>query len=243
MIKKLEGIVISETNYGDSSKIINVLTKEFGIIGMMAKGAKSLKSKLRCGTDRFSYGCFQVYYKENKLSLLSSVDIINPFRNIKNDIELVSYLNYIVELTSQVAKQHYDETLFDNMINTILKIEEGLNPLIMTNILETKYLDYLGVGLNFDACVKCGSTLNIVTLDGDAGGYLCNKCLTQNNYLINPKSIQLFRMYYYVDINSISKVDITEVVQNDINFFLDKYYDRYTGLYLNSKSFLKAMVN
>lgn len=243
LIKKLEGIVISETAYGDSSKIINVLTKEHGIIGIMAKGAKSLKSKLRSGTDRFTFGFFHVYFKENKLSTLSNVDIIDSFKNIKSNIELLSYLNYIVELTTQVVKQNYNELIYENLIKTILKINEGFSPLIMTNILEAKFLDYLGVGLNFDSCVKCGKKSNIVTLDGDAGGYLCKNCLDQQSVLISTKALQLFRMYYYVEIDSISKLDITLSVQNEINHFLDKYYDRYTGLYLNSKSFLKAIVN
>ena len=37
MLKKIEGIIISETNYGETSKIINIFTKD-GIIGAIAKG-------------------------------------------------------------------------------------------------------------------------------------------------------------------------------------------------------------
>ena len=48
-IKKLEGIVLSETNYSESSKILNVLTKENGIIGVMSKGCRKIKSPLRSG--------------------------------------------------------------------------------------------------------------------------------------------------------------------------------------------------
>ena len=43
MIEKIEGIIISEQAYGETSKIINVLTPDKGIIGMMAKGARKLK--------------------------------------------------------------------------------------------------------------------------------------------------------------------------------------------------------
>ena len=45
MIKKIEGIVVSEIDYKESSKIINVLTKEYGIIGFIARGTKQVKSK------------------------------------------------------------------------------------------------------------------------------------------------------------------------------------------------------
>ena len=46
-------------------------------------------------------------------------------------------------------------------------------------------------------------------------------------------------MLKYVDISKISKLDISDIVRNEINSFIDEYYDRYSGLYLKSKEFLK----
>lgn len=241
MISKFEGIIISETPYGDTSKIINIYTKEHGVIGVMCKGVKSLKSPLRTKTLKYTYGYFHIKYNEKKLSQLIDVDIINNFTNIKNDITLISYLSYITELTNQVVKQNDDETIYNLYISTILKINEKQNPLILTNILELKYLDYLGVGLNLDSCIKCGSKKEIITLDPDEGGYICKNCY-QNEKILDPKSIKLIRMYYLIDINSISDINISEKITNEINYFLDKYYERYTGLYLKSKDFLKKMI-
>ncbi|MBQ8193192.1 MAG: DNA repair protein RecO [Bacilli bacterium] len=241
MISKFEGIIISETPYGDTSKIINIYTKEHGVIGVMCKGVKSLKSPLRTKTLKYTYGYFYIKYNEKKLSQLIDVDIINNFTNIKNDITLISYLSYITELTNQVVKQNDDETIYNLYISTILKINEKQNPLILTNILELKYLDYLGVGLNLDSCIKCGSKKEIITLDPDEGGYICKNCY-QNEKILDPKSIKLIRMYYLIDINSISDINISEKITNEINYFLDKYYERYTGLYLKSKDFLKKMI-
>ena len=92
MLISVEGIILKETPYGESSKIINVYTKEYGIIGIMCKNAMSIKSNLRAGTMKLTYANFQIYYKKDKLSLLKNVDIINHFKNIKNDILLVSYV-------------------------------------------------------------------------------------------------------------------------------------------------------
>ena len=239
MIKEIEGIIVREIPYGETSKIIHVYTKD-GIISVMCKGAKALKSPFRATTLKFTYGKFNIYYKENKLSTLSSVDVIHSLSHIKNDIVLLSYVNYITELTVQVLKQTSDN-IYDDYIETILKIEEGLDPLVMTNILEIKYLDYLGVGLNLDSCVSCGAKVGIITIDGDRGGYICSKCY-QNEIIVDKKTIELLRMYYYVDIKSISKLKISDKVKNEINTFLNTYYDRYTGLYLKSKNFLKKLM-
>ena len=100
-IKEVEGFIISEIPYGDTSKIINIFTRE-GIIGCIAKGAKSLKSNLRVITTKFTYGKFLIKYNENKLSILTEASFINELINIKNDLLLISYLSYLVELTNQI---------------------------------------------------------------------------------------------------------------------------------------------
>ncbi len=240
MIEKVTGIILTEVHYGETSKIINVLTKEHGMVGIMAKGAYSLKSKLRVGTLKYTYGYFHIYYKPNKLSDLIAVDIIDTLEYIKSDIIKISFLAYLCDLTYQVFKQNNSEDIYNILISSIIKINQGLEPKIITNIVELKYLDFLGVSLSLDSCVKCGNTNSIITIDGDAGGYLCSNCHT-NELIVNPKTIKMLRMYYLVDINSISNLSISNEVVSDIDRFLNRYYERYTGLYLKSKDFLKSL--
>ncbi|MBE6161458.1 MAG: DNA repair protein RecO [Firmicutes bacterium] len=242
MLIEIEGIILSETPYGETSKIINVITKEKGVIGIMCKGAKSMKSPLRALTMPYTYCNFYIYYKENKLSTLKDIDLINSFNRIKQDIMLISYVNYLSELTSQVAKTDYNEDLFKIFSNCLIKIDMGFDPLVITNILEIKYLDYLGISLNLDGCVSCGSNKEIITVDGDMGGYICKKCYN-NEKIVNSKVIKLLRMYYLIDINHISDIKIEDKVKLEINYFLNRYYDRYTGLYLKSKKFLDELNN
>ena len=48
-------------------------------------------------------------------------------------------------------------------------------------------------------------------------------------------------MYYYVDISKITKLEVSKEAKNEINSFLNEYYDRYTGLYLKSKNFINNL--
>ena len=66
MLREVEGFILTETPYGETSKIINVFTKDYGIIGIMCKGAKSLKSKNRVSTMRLNYAKFNIYSKPFK---------------------------------------------------------------------------------------------------------------------------------------------------------------------------------
>lgn len=240
MIEKVEGIILSVQDYGETSKILNIITKKYGIIGVMAKGCKSIKSSLRSCTDKLTYGYFNIYYKKDKLSTLSSVDIIDNFKQIKKDINKISYSTYLLELSGQVIKHSFKENIYDLLINALIKINEDYDPLVIMNIIELKYLDYLGVMPVIDSCCKCGKTTSICTLSSYLGGYLCTSCRT-NEKIVSDKTIKLLRMFYYVDISKISKLEISKEVKYEINKFLDEYYDRYTGLYLKSKNFINNL--
>ena len=116
VIKEIEGFIISEVPYKDTSKIINIFTKD-GIIGCIAKGAKSLKSNLRINTIRFTYGKFLINKKSNNLSILIEASCIDELVNIKNDLLNFSYLSYLVELTNQIIKQTSD---YDDLYNLFI---------------------------------------------------------------------------------------------------------------------------
>ena len=239
-IKSIEGIIIGDTNYSESSKILNVFTKEYGIIGIMSKGCRRLKSNLRVVSQKLSYGIFNIYYKENGLSTLISVDTKLFFKNILTDISKIGYSTYLIELIEQTYRQNPSEEIYDLLINGLLKIEEGLNPLIITNIIELKLLDYLGIGINLDCCNICGSKDDIITFSCSSGGYICKNCMT-NEKIVSQKSIKVLRMLYYVDLAKISKLELSTNTIDEIGSFLDEYYDMYSGLYLKSKKFLEKI--
>ena len=239
-IEKVIGIVLSDTNYSESSKILNVLTKEHGKIGIISKGCRNLKSSLRSVSSKLTYGYFNIYYKKEGLSVLISVDIINDFSNIKQDLFKIGYATFLSDLTNQVLKETSSNEIFDLFINGLIKINDDFDPMIIANIIELKYLNYLGVMPILDCCSVCGSNKKIVTVSSFSGGYLCVNCY-KNEYIVDEKTVKLLRMFSYVDISKIKELNILPKNKNEINKFLENYYDRYTGIYLKSKDFLTQL--
>ncbi len=240
MLRKVEGIVISEVNYRETSKIINVFTKDLGIIGLIAKGSRKLRSSLSGLTTKLTYGIFDISYKENGLSTLIEVNMLDNFKNLKTDINLISYACYLVELSTQVYKHDNNSEIYNLLMSSLTKINEGYDYQVITNILELKLLDYLGIKPIIDSCVSCGKTTDIVTISSYRGGYLCSSCV-RDEPIVNIKTIKLLRMFYYVDISKITKLDITDSIKKELDNFINDYYDRYSGIYLNSKIFLKDL--
>ena len=189
MIKKIEGIILSEVDYKESSKIINVLTKEYGIIGFIAKGTKKVNSPLTAVTSKLTYGYFHVKYKENGLSTLMEVDVIDRFKNIKKDISMMSYSLYLLELSDRVYKHSENNTIYDELIASLKKINEGYDYQVITNIFELKMLDYLGIKPVVDECVNCGSKHDIVTISKKAAQINGSRLELRENMQISLKDL------------------------------------------------------
>lgn len=239
MYKEIEGIIINEYPFQDTGKIIKVFTQE-GIISIIAKGAKKIKSPFFAVTNRFSYGIFNIVYKENTLSKLTDADITKDYRNIKKDITKTSYVTYITELIIQVYKHDQNKNIYDLYLASLNKINEGYDPLVITNILKLKLLDYLGIKMVIDRCVECGNQTDIATVSSYLGGFVCKNCLKKEK-IVSTKTISLIRMLYYVDISKITKLNISEEINREIDEIINDYYDRYSGIYLKSKILLDTI--
>lgn len=242
MLIKTKGIVISETNYGETSKILNILTKDYGKIGVMAKGARSMKSPLRSVSQKLIYGEFTIKFKEKGLSNLMEVSVINSFKNIANNFKSATYTFYLIDLINQVLKDNNDKEIFILLEKALLKINNGLSPEFIVNIVELQLLKYLGVSLELNHCVQCESQNNIVTINLDLGGIICNNCYHEG-YLFNIKTIKLIRLMYNVSLEKLDDISISdEMLIKEIDEFIKEYYSKYTGIYLKNKDNIKKLL-
>lgn len=213
---KVEGIVISETNYSETSKILNVVTKDYGRIGILSKGCRSLKSKLRSVSNKLVYGIFNISYKENGLSTLIDVEVKNTFPNILKSIEKITYASIIIDLIDQVMKQTNNEDIPDILINSLELINNDLDYEAVYIIVSLKLLEYLGVKPEV-------TDLNL------------------ENYKYSEKTIKLITMFFCVDLAKITKLNISDKVKRELEQFINQYYQEYTGIYLKSSEFLKYL--
>ncbi len=241
MYKKVEGVVVSEYPYEESSKIIKVLTKD-NIISIIAKGAKKLKSPFFAGTSVLSHCLFNISYKENGLSRLTDIDILNDFRNIRKDISKISYSTYITELVTKVYNHEKNKNIYELYLQSLNKINEGYDPMVITDILRLKLLENLGIKPVIDNCIECGNKNYIVTISSYHGGLICQNCY-RGEKIVSPKTIKLLRMLYYVDLGKITKLDISDLVKSEINEFINDYYERYSGIYLKSNIIVEKNKN
>lgn len=241
MKETIEGIILNETNYGETSKILNILTKEHGYISVIAKGSRTLKSKLRGVSMKLIYANFTITYKESGISNLIEATPINSLKNILTDLKKMNYATYLLDITKSLLKETSDKEIYEIVKNTLLKINDNFDPEILLNIVEIKYLKYLGVKPNFSKCFNCNSK-DILTYDLKLGGVVCNKCY-QDGYVFSINTMKLLKLFQEIDIRKIDKLKITsQKTKEELNLFIQEYYETYTGIYLKKKEKLKLFI-
>ncbi len=238
MLKKIEGIVIREMDYKEASKIITILTPNNEKLGILVRGARKIKSKLRSQTALFTHGNFYVYYKENSLSTLTQVDILNNMINIRKDPKKTMYAAYISELIDKITKEHVTQEEYELFKRCLTKINEGFDEEVMTFIFELQALKFLGVEPILNNCVVCGKTKNIKTISVIKGGFVCIDCNDEVNNNYSKQVLDLIRKLYFVDIERINTLKINSNNKKKIREFIDDYYNTHTGIFLKSKNLL-----
>ena len=246
-IKKIEGIITGEQNYSESSKILKIFTRDLGVISVISKGCKKPKSPLHEGSNKLIYGIFDISYKKDGLSTLIGIDIKDNFKNITMDYKDLAKKMYaftVLDISMQVlVDEEIDneekKKIYDIVIAVLKKINEGLNPRILLVIMMLKYLEFLGVLPNLDSCTYCGSNHEIVAMDARSFGFVCRECYT-NEKLVNSNTLKMIRMLYYVDIDKIKTLEVGEELE-DIEEFIDEYYEAHTGIYFNIKKKINTL--
>ena len=240
MQAKLKGIVINETPYGETSKILSVITDNYGVISLMAKGCKSMKNKLRGISNKMNYCEYVINYKEKGISTLIEGSTINSFKNVFGDMKKSLYCFYLLDLIKQVSSENNDKNIFVLLEGALIKINDGLSPELISNIVELQLLSFLGVELHLHSCVICGRKDHLITIDMAKSGALCQDCY-QGETILDDKALKLMQILMVIDLKKIEKLEITDFrVFENIDHFIHEYYGNYTGIYHQKKNKLNS---
>jgi len=184
-IIKTEAVILSKMNYGDTSNILSVYTKDYGKLSVIIKGARSPKSKSGFIADPLNLVQIVIYKKDSRdLQVLSSIDMISYFPKMKEDIDRLKYSFAIIELVKKLTPENETNLRFFNGLSRILSLIDSSNenPKILFGRFFLFFLKEIGYELQLEKCVSCGRT----DLTGENLGYnfelgiVCGKCSDKN---------------------------------------------------------------
>lgn len=242
-VEKCEGIVLRASNYRESDKIVVLYTREFGKIGMVARGAKKGQSRLAAVTQPFTQGSY-TFFGNKGLVTLQQGDLIHNFSDIQTDIFLTAYAAYTCELLDKATEERKPNGYLYELVFQILKdIDEGYDAQILVHIFEMKMLNVLGLYPVMDKCAICGATSGHFDFSTHADGLVCHRCFEKDPYRLHlPENVvKLLRLFYIFKLDRLGDINVKPETKALLEKTIDTYYEEKTGLFLKSKRFLRDM--
>ncbi|SEH60581.1 DNA replication and repair protein RecO [Halobacillus karajensis] len=243
MMDKVEGVVIRTNNYGETHKIVTMMTREKGKIGVMARGAKKPKSRMSSITQPFIHGTFLIQIGSG-LGSMGQGEMLSSLRSIREDIVKTAYASYIAELTDKlIDEKQPDPFLYEQLLQTFVWMNEGKEPNILTMMYELKIYKKAGFAPVVDQCIQCGGQEGPFSFSIVEGGVLCFRCKHKDPqaYGLPDPLPKLLRIFLHMDVKRLGEITMKEENKNLLRQIMDEYYDRYGGYFIKSKKFLKQL--
>ncbi|MBR5528770.1 MAG: DNA repair protein RecO [Clostridia bacterium] len=178
-----DGVVIRETAYGESDKILTLLTDKLGKITVSAKGVRSIKSKNSSGVQLFANSSFELTEKNGRYTLKTAI-LQNSFYALRDDVTRFALGSYIVDVAATVCTENNDETemlrLVKNCLYAIAEFDEV--PLWKIKAaFELKCMTANGFAPDLSCCAECGCEADenkdgVLMFSPYDGGFLCERC-------------------------------------------------------------------
>ncbi len=239
MLETIEGIVIKNSDYQEKSKILQVFSKEHGLIGILLKGANNYKNNNFALIQPISHAFFNINYY-NGLSKCYNGELINSFHSLKNDFSKNIYIFHIFELIYKNLEQHQKNSYLFDILLKIIEIMEKSTDIIQIKLLtiyfELKLLYFIGVFPEISKCVECGSSKHITNFDISKGGFVCEKCIDPRSKIFSVDSLQVLYQLFYQELDNFN-YDINDKIISELQLLLREYYNYHLGIKTNSSKY------
>lgn len=105
-IIRTEAIVLRSLDYGETSQIVTLFTREKGKLGVMAKGARRTKSSFGATLQPMAYTQVVFYYKPTRtLQTLSESSHVESFHRLRRSLKTITVGFRIVELVDALMEE------------------------------------------------------------------------------------------------------------------------------------------
>jgi len=204
------GLVLRETAYKDSSKILTILTDAEGKLTVSARGALRKNSKLSAVTQLLVFSEMTLFQSRDRWTLTEARSI-EQFTGLRDDLTFLALGAYFAELIEAVSDEDSpNPELLPLILNGLYALSEKIKrPQLVKPAFEFRLMSVSGFSPLAGSCVNCGEespasafldfvggTIRCDNCAGDGGARLCRGALHALRYILecDPKKLFSFNL-------------------------------------------------
>ncbi|RMG63638.1 MAG: DNA repair protein RecO [Calditrichaeota bacterium] len=181
-------LVLHTRRWSESSKIVELFTRQRGNLKLMAKGALRPKSPFAGVVESLNYVEVLFTVRETRsLQVLTSASLINPFLHIRENWNKTAVAFAAAELIAQALRQHEPvPAFFDYTIQWFTHLDRAGGQQFLDFLIHflLELNRTLGFALNPEQCWAChqpprGKRIYLIYQNG---AFLCQTCFRPGNF-------------------------------------------------------------
>ncbi|HOY43105.1 MAG TPA: DNA repair protein RecO [bacterium] len=243
-LSKTEAIVLHTRKQGETSKILSLYTLHYGRLSVMAKGARSLKSRYSGVLEPLTHIQIVFYrYEARDLHYLSQAEIVTPFASIHGQLGKMALAAIPCEIIERnEAAGHANPQLFRLLLESLMTLEEaesGQRQVVRAFIL--RYLAVSGFRGEYRLCLGCGQERlrERQFFEYGSGGYRCAGCEGRSDEG-EPLSRQAMQALHFLGHSELEQ-SVTLRVSAELGRELDQFLLANLRWHLEGAHYLKSI--
>ncbi len=190
-------IVLHSYRYGETSKIVRLLTLDLGLQSVVAKGAMRPKSKFGASLEAHSEGAAHIYVKpDRELNTLGEFEVNQLRRELAGNVERFALAGVLAELVIKFSSSEPHPQLYVYLHSRLNQLCGSTGEqLVVDGILSLwGMIRELGYAPALTECAADGRPVS----EGDApfsvkdGGFLCDDCALGRRLSMVPAADRRF---------------------------------------------------
>ena len=191
MLYKDEAVVLRTMRLGEADRIVTFVGRGQGKIRAVAKGVRKTKSRFGGRLEPFSRVSLVMWRGRSDLDIVTQVDAVEMFRNIREDLDRFALGQVMLEAVDRVVQEkEASPRVFTLLIDGLQGLSASSSPLVLAWFL-LRLSGVAGFAPSLDGCTECGA--KATWFSPGQGGAVCDGCRTRDAVEVSPGVLRLLQ--------------------------------------------------
>jgi len=247
-----EALILRSVDFGESDRILHLLTPCSGRLTTIAKGARRSVRRFGGTLDLFNHLRVQVDFgRKTSMARLDQARLIGSFDPLRIDPGRFALGCYLLELFDRLAPEGGNRSdmqrLFDFAIDALKTISIWEPSLRLRTLLELRALDALGLRPELRNCIRCGEPTGSapeVDFHVADGGAVCGACAPRMEGLLRVHlgTLRALEQGLRFDFSRLDRLGIEGRSLDEAQQLISRFQRFHVGVELRSERFLDQIL-
>ena len=247
-----EALILRSVDFGESDRILHLLTPGSGRLTAIAKGARRSVRRFGGTLDLFNHLRVEVDFgRRTSMARLDQARLIGSFEPLRVDSGRFALGCYLLELFDRLAPEGGNRAdmrrLFDFALGALRTIATWEPSLRLRTLLELRALDALGLRPELRDCVRCGESAGRnaeVDFHVADGGAVCGACAPRMEGLLRVHlgTLRALEQGLRLDFDRLDRLGMGGRSLDEAQQLLSRFQRFHVGVELRSEQFLDRIL-